>query len=98
MPDLRRKKPLPLVSDLVSDSLQTYTVGLRYLSPIGPWHIIRTGSGSFSDKYWSEDLSSKALLRLSDKTLVGPVLPYSLIRALDSSLAKVPTWNCNLGP
>lgn len=23
MPDLRRKKPLPLVSDLVSDSLQT---------------------------------------------------------------------------
>lgn len=46
MPDLRRKKPLPLVSDLVSDFLQS-------------WRIISTGSGPFSDRYWSEDVSSK---------------------------------------
>lgn len=40
---------------------------------------------------------SKVLLRFSDETLVGPVLPYSLIRVPGSSLAKTPTWNYSLG-
>jgi len=58
---------------------------------ISHWASLRTGSGPFSDKFWSEDVSSKASLRLNDETLVGLVLSYSLIRALGSSLAKAPT-------
>lgn len=50
MPDLRRKKPLPLVSDLVSkDSCEGLGCSLG-ISPTGTWPAFRTGSGAFSDK------------------------------------------------
>lgn len=48
MPDLRRKKPLPLVSDLVSkDSCAGLGCSLR-ISSTGTRQAVRTGSGAFS--------------------------------------------------